>query len=292
MRVIEPRIFNRDRFQLGEGPFWFEGRLWWIDVDAGKLHSCDAAGVNRISHEFGRRIGAAVPAGDSKFLLALEDGIACHDIESNLTRIVASPEKATRGNRFNDGKCDPVGRFVAGTMSTEGKPGCGALYSYSGAGRIETIQDSVSISNGLAWSADGRTLYYIDTPTREIASFAYDLETGRLGDRRVVVRVPDEWGLPDGMDIDTDGNLWVAHWDGGAVRCWSATRGDCLAEIPTSCRCPTSCCFGGVGLETLFITSAGCAATGETNSPDSLAGCVFACEPGVAGYPVTTFHPS
>lgn len=289
MRVITPRVFVRDTCRLGEGPFWLEDRLWWVDIDAGKLYAVDAAGENRIAHDLGQRIGAAAPAGEDEFIVALEAGIGWFHAASGEVEILASPERNVLGNRFNDGKCDPAGRFVAGTMNMQGKHGTGALYAFERKQGARKILDSVSLSNGLAWSADGATLYYVDTPTREIASFSYDLETARLGDRKIVASIPPEMGFPDGMDIDIDGNLWVAHWEGYVVRCWSPVTGQCLAEVRLPCSCPTSCCFGGVDLDRLFITSANGGTLNDESQAHSLAGSIFVCEPGVVGLPVKRF---
>lgn len=289
MRIVDARVFVSDVSRLGEGPVWFDGRLWWVDVEAGRLRSVDADGEDLRDHDLGRRLGASAPTSDGRFVVALEDGIGFFDPADGTVEIVVSPEGAELRNRFNDGKCDLRGRFVAGTLNRQGGADLAALYSFSPDGGIEKILDPVSLSNGLAWTHDGGTLFYIDTPTREVAAFDYDLETGQMTARRVVVEVPEAMGFPDGMEIDVEGNLWVAHWGGGAVRCWSPITGECLAEVPVRCACPTSCAFGGADLATLFITSASSEFSGEESDVGSPAGSVFACRPGVAGYPVRTF---
>jgi len=291
MRVIESSLFVRDTCQLGEGPFWFEDRLWWVDIDAGKLHSVNGSGGDRASLSMGRRIGAAAPIDGEQFLVALEDGIGIIQRASGLIDLLASPEKNRADSRFNDGKCDGAGRFVAGTLNMAGRAGGSALYSFSPGGAVETIHAPVTISNGLAWSADGATLFYIDSSTREVAAFPYDQETGRLGARSVVVRVPDAMGLPDGMDIDQEGNLWVGHWGGNAVRCWSPRTGECLAEVPVPCSQVTSCCFGGPSLDRLYITTARVSLSGEELQCQPLAGSLFVSDPGVAGFAVRKFAP-
>ena len=286
MKTITPRIFFRDTSNLGEGPVWFEDRLWWVDIEPGKLHAVDATGKNKITYDMGRRLGAAVPAGEGEFIVSLEDGIGLFQVATGTVEILASPEKGVQGNRFNDGKCDPVGRFVTGTLNMNGLQNAAALYSLDPKLGVKKIFSPVTCSNGLAWSADGTTMYYIDTLTWEIAVFPYDLQTGDLGSRRVVATIPKEMGLPDGMAIDSEGNLWVGHWDGGAVRCWSPVTGQCLAEIPMPCLRATSCCFGGLDFSSLFITTA------QDDAGSELAGSVFVCEPGVSGYPVRRFAQS
>ncbi|MEI8310339.1 MAG: SMP-30/gluconolactonase/LRE family protein [Verrucomicrobiota bacterium] len=284
---LSARVFIGETFALGEGPFWFENRLWWVDIDAGTLHSADEAGQNRTTRHLGRRIGAAAPADSRRFVVALEDGIGLLDRESGGLQMLAAPESHIPDNRFNDGKCDPVGRFVAGTLSRSGQRQAAALYSIDGHGTCRKIFAPVTLSNGLAWSDDGRTLYHVDSLNRQIAAFDYDLETGRIANRRIAVEVPENMGLPDGMDIDDEGNLWVAHWGGWAVRCWSPATGRRLAEIPMPCSAPTSCCFGGASGSTLFITTA---RTEETGAGElEWAGKIFLCETSRKGRPPGTF---
>lgn len=287
MHALSPRILVNETFALAEGPVWFGDRLWWVDINAGFLHSSDADGGNRRSYNVGRKVGAAAPIDVGRFVVAVEDGLGVLDLETAAVRMLASPEQDVPGNRFNDGKCDPAGRFVAGTLSMTGQPKAAALYSVDGKGFVQKIFAPVALSNGLAWSHDGRTLYYIDSLSYEIAAFPYDLRTGQLGNRRVVVRVPKEAGIPDGMTIDEEGNLWVAHWGGWAVRCWSPVTGQCLAEIPMPCACPSCCCFGGPDLDRLFITSA--ISESPEEREENFAGRVYVCEMPVRGTPVNLF---
>lgn len=289
-RLIEPRVFVRDECTLGEGVFWFENRVWWVDIDAGKLHSVNAEAQDRQTYEMGRRIGAAAPVDGRRFVVALEDGVGIFDREKREIEIFSSPEKGVAGNRFNDGKCDPQGRFLAGSINMNGAERTSALYSFDGAGTCRKIYAPVTISNGLAWSADGQTLYYIDTPTFEIVAFSYDLRSGALSNLKTVVRVPQECGYPDGMTIDEAGKLWVAHWGGGAVRCWCPETGECLAEVRLPCLRPSCCSFGGENLDRLFITSARTGGSEEDIAQHPLSGSVFVCEPGARGRPIQAFR--
>jgi sugar lactone lactonase YvrE len=288
-RPFRAELFREDECLLGEGPFWFEERLYWVDIERGLLLSVDGRCGDRRSHAVGRRLGAAAPIDGRRFVVAVQDGIGFLDVETEVVAILASPEAALPRSRFNDGKCDPAGRFLAGTLDMDGRERTSALYSLEARGQLRRLLAGVSISNGLAWTADGRTLYYIDTPTFEIARFDYDVATGSLGGRQVAVRVPREMGYPDGMEIDANGDLWVAHWDEGAVRCWSPRTGECLAEIRLPCSRPTSCCFGGPGLDRLFVTTARIGLSEADLSRQPLAGSVFSCAVGVAGVPVRRF---
>jgi sugar lactone lactonase YvrE len=158
-------------------------------------------------------------------------------------------------NRFNDGKCDPTGRFLAGTMDMDGEVPSGALYSFDSR-QVTRLLDGICISNGLAWSPDHKTFYYIDTPTREVKAFDYDLSTGQIANPRVVITVPESLGWPDGMTSDTEGNLWIAMWGGAKITRWNPQTGKLLEQIPLPAKNVTSCAFGGTNLNELYITSA------------------------------------
>lgn len=288
-RQIESRLFIKAEHALGEGPFWFEDRLWWVDIEAGNLHSTDAHAAGQWRHSFNQRVTAAAPMAGNCLLVSLENGVGIFDRQSGHVNLIAAPDGDVPGNRCNDGKCDPRGRFVVGTLNMNGRSGQCALYSINTKAQLTKLFAPASLSNGLAWSEDGRTLYFVDSTTYEIAAFDYDLETGLLGERRVVIKIPREMGLPDGMDIDVDGNLWVGHWGGFAVRCWSPLSGECLAEIKVPCLQPTSCCFGGPRRDQLFITTArmGMAAEDLRKYPHS--GSLFVCESGTMGFSPNPF---
>jgi sugar lactone lactonase YvrE len=241
---------------LGEGPLWSHERLWWVDILQGQIHSLDAAGHDHKQWDVGLQVASFAFAGENSLIVAAEDRIGLYDLRDGSLEIIARLEHPEADMRFNDGKCDPFGKFLAGTMHTRGKRGMGTLYSYDPINGAVALRGGIGISNGMAWSLDRSTLYFIDTPTLEIVAYDYPARPLPLGEGRVVVRVPPELGMPDGMTIDTNGNLWVAHWDGGAVRCWCPSTGRCIEEIQVPCARPTSCCFGGEGYRFLFITSA------------------------------------
>jgi sugar lactone lactonase YvrE len=288
-RAITSQVFVGENYELGEGPFWFEQRLWWVNIGAGELHSVDGQGKNPTCLTFDRKVGAVAPTTSGNFIAALQDGIALVDRASGNIEMLASPERDRTTNRFNDGKCDPAGRFVAGTLSMVGERGVAALYSVEKDGNWKSLRPNLVLSNGLAWTADGSILYHVDSLAYEITRFPYDLATGEIGEGKVVLRIPPELGVPDGMDIDVDGNLWVAHWGGNSVRCWSPVTGECLAEVSVPASQPSSCCFGGSGLSRLFITSAREGMSPEALQKQPYAGCVFVCDPGTSGQPVRRF---
>jgi len=242
--------------QLGEGPAYFYDRLWWGDILGKRIHEYDPKTGAHHAHLFDVQVTVMVPRQAGGFVLATENGLALLDRMGDKPEFVTDPESHLPGNRFNDGKCDPHGRLWAGTMARDGAPKCGALYmldhNLTAAPRVADI----SCSNGLAWSSDGRTMYYIDTPTRTVDAFDFEVETGRIANRRAVIQIPDGNGFPDGMTIDAEDKLWVATWGGWSVlRCDPAT-GAILEKYSLPASQVTSCAFAGDDLSDLHITSA------------------------------------
>jgi sugar lactone lactonase YvrE len=197
-------------------------------------------------------------------------------------------EHAGSRARFNDGKCDPAGRFLAGTMAYDLTPGAGALYRLDLDRSVTKLLPHVTISNGLCWTGDGTTLYYIDSPTQGIDAFDYDTGTGRPANRRRVAEIPRGAGLPDGMTIDADGCLWVALYGGSAVRRYTpAGTLDATVSFPvTNITCPV---FGGPGLGVLYVTSARDGLDEAKLAAQPHAGAVFAADVGTSGLPATRF---
>jgi sugar lactone lactonase YvrE len=228
--------------------------------------------------------GAAVPLPGGGLLLAMGGFAALHldsGKTSDIARLPLDPDV-----RMNDGKCDPAGRFWAGTMELDGAPDRGALYRLDGPGAARQMVAPVSISNGLGWSLDGAWMYFIDTPTKTVRRYPFDMASGDLGAPSVLVDARAHLGAPDGMTVDAEGNLWVAFWDGGAVRCFSRA-GEILEEVSLPVRRPTSCTFGGPDLRQLLVTTARHELTESELRDEPLAGSVLVLEPGVAGLPAT-----
>jgi sugar lactone lactonase YvrE len=266
------------RARLGEGPFWDERgrRLGWVDILDAKVHWYDPATGEDTAVDVGEHIGAAAPRRDGGLVLAVASGFALLDDDGRVTPVA---DLAKPGVRMNDGKADPRGRFLAGTMAYDETPGAGTLYALDPDRRVRTLVEGVTVSNGLAWSADGGTLYYIDTPTRGVDAFDYDLDGGDVANRRRVITIPESDGWPDGMTIDDEGHLWVAFWEGSAVRRYAAD-GSLLAVVELPVTRVTSCAFGGPDRGDLYITSAQ-PAGGGPEQPH--AGGLFRCRPGVTG---------
>jgi sugar lactone lactonase YvrE len=273
------------RAELSEGPVWHEDALWWVRITDGELCRWDHASGTTERHSFGEPLSAAVPAMDESWLLALKSGIATFDPKTGETRqLVASEEPVN--NRFNDGKADPQGRFWIGSMNTVGKAAQGSLYRLDPGPCLTRQLQGVSISNGLAWSGNGQTLYYIDSATRRVESFVFESATGRLGDRRTLHQFADDAGFPDGMAIDESDNLWIALWGGSRVVCLDGLTGEELAEARCPVSQPSSCCFGGPDFDQLFVTTAWQGLSNGQRSLEPMAGSLFCGKPGVRGRPV------
>jgi sugar lactone lactonase YvrE len=279
---------------LAEGPVWDEkrGGLWWVDIVKGTVNFFDPVTSQSKEYFIGQLIGALVLCQDEKLALALEKGFHRFDPASQSLEFLANPEgNATDLTRFNDGKCDPAGRFFAGVMSKTAESGAGALYSYAGGGEVVKHVDHVSISNGLAWSHDGSIFYYIDTVTQQVVAYDYDIEKGTLSNKRVTIEVPKSDGDPDGMCIDQEGMLWIALWEGWGVARYNPATGEKIDFIDVPVRKVTSCTFGGSKLDTLYITTASVEMK-ETDWKDQpQAGGIFTCRVGVKGSLPNVFQP-
>lgn len=240
---------------LGEGPIWDarRQRLIWIDIFGQTVHIADPDGRLRQSLSVPVMPGTAIPADDGRILLATEDGFALLDDSGGL-EILGDELAQMPDHRFNDGKTDPAGRVVVGTLSLSGRPNSSALFAWDPVAGLRSLVAGVSLSNGLGWSPDGATMYYVDTPSGRVDAFDYDVESGTVSRRRPFA-VIDGPGAPDGLTVDDDGGVWVAEYGGGRViRFAPDGRTDATVVVPAPH--VTSCCFGGDGGATLFITTA------------------------------------
>lgn len=275
--------------ELGEGPVWHDNALWWVDILGGELHRLDIDSRSHQVRKIGDMLGVAVPCVDSRWIVAERQQLAFYDWDSGDMQAIASVEEDRKRNRFNDGKCDPKGRFWVGTMSIDGQPGAGSLYSLAQGQGITQKVPHVTISNGLGWSPDGSRLFYVDTSTQRIDVFQFDMASGNISDRRPLVEIPASRGAPDGIAVDSDGHIWVALWGGGAVECYDGISGRNLDRIELEVSLVTSCCFGGPSMDRMFITSARTGLSETELRAEPVAGGVFGCRPGVCGTSTTPF---
>jgi sugar lactone lactonase YvrE len=285
-----PQLVLDLRCELAEGPCWDPHRhvLWWVNIVAGEVHCFDpATGQDRV-YPAGENVCLARPRARGGLLLGLERGLAVLDPESGaIERLSEAPEPA--GNRFNDGACDPAGRLLIGSLAKDGAEHAGALYRVGPDLGFTRLLGGLTCSNGLVWSGDGHILYYIDTATRQIAAYDYDVRIGSLAGQRIAVQVPEGLGWPDGMTIDAEGMLWVGQWGGGCVARYDPQSGELLARVELPVSQVSSCCFGGPDLRDLYITTAWEHLSAEQREREPLAGGVFRVRPGVSGLPSIDF---
>lgn len=251
-------LVQNEQAQLGESPSWDEVNqvLYWIDSKKGCLYIFNSINNEHREIEIKEQIGCVVPKSKQEVVVAAENGIYTIHLENKMKKLINLPNKRSE-NIFNDGKCDPMGRFWVGTMNgLDANKFTGELFCVNYDGSVVTKLDSIGCSNGITWSPDYTTMYYIDTLTFEISAFDFNLKTSEISNRRVVVKIPNEYKLPDGMSGDTEGMLWVAHWDAGVVCRWNPYTGKLLDYIKLPAPRVTSCVFGGDKLNELYVTSA------------------------------------
>lgn len=285
------------RSDHGEGPCWDQrtGALLWVDQYAGLVHVAefdtvrDELRINR-TYDIGVPVGAVVPsAGTGDFVMACAAGFARLHPDGGV-QLLAQPESAAvRRMRMNDGKCDPSGAFWAGSMAWDKTEGAGTLYRLGPHGDLRAMRHRVTISNGLAWSADGTQMYFIDTPTQRIDRFDVHPD-GPLTNRTTVVTIDPRDGQPDGMTIDAEDCLWVALWNGWSVRRYSPA-GELLATVEVDAPQVSSCCFGAPGLDTLFITTSQEDMTAGKRERYPNSGRLFCAEVDAAGRPADRYGP-
>jgi len=279
------------RANLGEGALWHAGSqsLFWVDILEGNLHIFNPATRRDREIRIGQHVGTVVARRSGGVLLALHHGIAQLDLATEKLTTLVDPESHLPSNRFNDGKCDPAGRFWAGTMPIGAMAPTGSLYCLDPDLTVKQMVTPVSCSNGIVWSHDKRTMYYIDTPLFRVDAFDYDNETGAVSNRREAFPVPQNLGYPDGSTLDAEGMLWIAHWGGSCVTRWDPRAGKLLSTVKVPTSNVTSCAFGGPKLDLLYMTSAWLALDEKARQAQPHAGSLFVADVGVTGVPAAEF---
>ncbi|MBO0858010.1 MAG: SMP-30/gluconolactonase/LRE family protein, partial [Chloracidobacterium sp.] len=234
---------------LGEGPVWDwrAGNLYWVDIEGFAVHKYDPETRNHKIITVGQYVGSIAMRKSGGLIAALKSGFASLDPDTREIEKIADAESHLPGNRFNDGKCDPAGRFWAGSLALDerDRDGKANLYCLDVDCRVRLMKSGVTISNGLAWTLDEHTMYYIDTQTEKVVAYNYNRVNGDISHPQTVIKMNAvEKGWPDGMAIDEEGMLWIAHWDGGHVSRWNPHTGAEIAKIKVPVSRPTSCVFG------------------------------------------------
>lgn len=249
--TIEP--VGNYRATWGEGPVWTGGRLLYVDIESHCVISFDPESGEEQIWNVGERVGTVVPRQKGGLVIAGDRGFSFLDEETGEVTAIGDPEPDKTDNRFNDGKCAPDGHFFAGTISLVKKEGDADLYRLSPELEITKAYGSVTNSNGIVWSADGATCYYIDTPTKRV--LAFDYADGLLSNSRPVVALNHIDSSPDGMAIDENGHLWIAFCHGACVTAFDPVSGYEEDRIELPCLETTACAFGGPDLTDLYVTT-------------------------------------
>ncbi len=286
---MKPELVVDSQCIIGEGPVWERetGKLFFIDIIGRSFHCFDGKSFSTIE-KFDQSIGFAVLCEKGGAIVGLEKGFYYTALDGSPAKQLCDPEANREDGRLNDGKVDPAGRVWGGTMPVSLDTGYGeagpdsAVYSLDENGQIKTMLKGVIQGNGLAWSADTKKFYFIDTQRFCVQEFDYDIEKNELKNGRVCVEVPSEMGIPDGMTVDDEGMIWVAMWGGSAVVRYDPKTGNMLQKVILPVPNVTSCCFGGENLDELYITTA---KLGTDTEKYPLAGGVFKIRPGVTGQP-------
>lgn len=268
---------------LGEGPVWDyrTQQFWWVDIPNGILHCHDYQSAKNKSYQMGQMLGSVVPCENGDLILSMQHGFVFFNPETEKLAPITDPEAHLPDNRFNDGKCDPAGRFWSGTMRiNRPRLPTGSFYCLDNKLEVSKKLSNIIVSNGLAWNKAADKMYYIDTHTLKVQAFHYDLATGDIEKEKDALVF--EGIFPDGMCIDENDNLWIAFFRSGKVICFNPETGEKLEEIEVPASKTTSCAFGGEDLDTLFITSA-------ANEGEPLGGAIFSIKPGVRGLKANFF---
>jgi sugar lactone lactonase YvrE len=288
---VEPVLVLDARAELGECPVWAadEQALYWVDITGRALHRFDpATGADR-AWPLPKPCGSFGLRESGGALLALSDGFASFDFATGEVVTLVGPDDQPPGTRFNDGKVSPDGRFFAGTMDEEtlSRP-IGTLYRLDPDGSLHDVVDGLIVSNGLAWSADGATMFHSDSKAQVVWTYDYDAATGTPGNRRVLARPTEEIGRPDGAAVDVEGYYWSAGISAGVLNRW-APDGTLDRSIPLPVSNPTCPCFGGPDLRTIYVTSLRHDLPADALAAKPASGGIVALQVDVPGVPVARY---
>ena len=287
---VEPEVAVNIETIVGEGAIWdSESRvLYWVDILGSQLFVFDPRTGHNRAIDVGQAIGTVAPRVSGGVMVALHNGFAALDLTSEKLTPIADPERAIPANRFNDGKCDPAGRFWAGTMEFNGEPDRGALYCLDVDHSVMQKVAPVTISNGIVWSLDSQTMYFIDTARDNVRAWDYDLESGGIRNQRVVIENSGN-GHFDGMTIDEEGMVWIALFGGWCVQRYDPQSGALLQTVRLPVEQITSCAFGGDNLDDLYITSCRYRMDEQALREQPLAGSLLRVKLGARGIPAFAY---
>ena len=277
MEQVKAEVAYPCRSVVGEACTWDPAArvLYWVDILDRKVYCFHPRSGSNTGWDVPAHVGCAAPREGGGLVLALQTGFALLDLESGEVSSVADPEADLPGNRFNDGKCDPQGRFWAGTMAYALTPGAGSLYCLDQDHKVTTGIRGVTLSNGLCWNQDSSRFYFIDSATSRVQGYEYHAGSGDIAHGYTVAEIPAEMGVPDGMAIDEEGYLWVALWGGGKVIRIDPDTGSVVFEVLVPADQVTCAAFGGESLDQLYITTADYQRSAHDAQRQPLAGSLF-----------------
>ncbi|QDZ11929.1 SMP-30/gluconolactonase/LRE family protein [Devosia ginsengisoli] len=275
---------------LAEGPLWVpeEKRLYWVDILAPSVHRFDPATGDNREVVMPGLVSALLPRQGKGFVALAQNGVSAFDFETGAMSPLVNPEADIADNRFNDGRCDRRGRLWAGTMPLDATKPAGSLYVVNPDLTWRRADTGFSVANGLDWSPDDRTFYFVDSAPGRIYAYDFDIDDGAISNRRIFAEVPAASGRPDGLAVDSEGFVWCAIWDGWCVRRY-APDGSIDREIRVPVPRPTSVAFGGDDLRTLYITTARVRLPSRVLAEAPFSGGLFGITVPVAGLPATKF---
>ncbi|HWK03419.1 MAG TPA: SMP-30/gluconolactonase/LRE family protein [Puia sp.] len=281
---MEAQLLVHPNCLLGESPVWDAERncCYWVDIEGKTIFEYwwEEGRVHR--YPLDQRVSMVVPGKNNHLIVGLETGVGRYSIREQRLGLVTDLGIPWNNLRCNDGKCDPLGRLWIGTMDLDHKTGGGNVYCID-EGQVLCKIEKVSISNGMAWSPDNKHLFYTDSPTRKIVSYSYDPSSGTISFPKTAIEIPEKLGMPDGMAMDEEGQLWVALWGGFGVARFDSNTGELITFIKIPVPNVTSCSFAGKNLDRLVITTARKGLSEETLKQYPASGGVFIADPGVKG---------
>jgi sugar lactone lactonase YvrE len=288
MNIWKPDVLYKANLILGEGARWHAEwqKFLFIDIKGKLIGTCNPANGKIETKKIPAMPGMLAPAENDKLLVALQGKIVLWDLETGKTVNLAKFKEDTE-NRSNDGACDALGRLWVGTMHVNAKHQAGNLYCYDG--KLVKKIAGTSVSNGICWSPDNRTLYYIDSLLYHIKAFDYDLATGNISKERIVVEITEPNTVADGMCIDSEGMLWVAIWGGACVNRYNPLNGACIDKILVNAPNVTSCAFGGKLMNQMLITTAKDGLSEDELKQYPHSGSLFMIKLNVTGIPTAAY---
>jgi len=277
----------------GEGPLWVpeQNALYWVNILEPSLNIFSPDLQHNKVVRFPCMLSAVAHTKTDRMIVATQKGVQMLDLQSHQLTPFSDPEPRLSSNRLNDAKVDRAGRLWVGSMAIDGTPGHGSLYCITGDGSAVAVDTGFAISNGIAWSPDDKLMYFIDSGRNQVFRYEFDLATGEIGRRDILIEVPQEAGRLGGLTVDREGFLWIAHYDGWAINRYQPD-GKIDRRIPLPVRRPTSCIFGGPDLQDLFVTSARIRLSSQRLSEAPLSGSLFRIRTESSGIAETPFEIS